>query len=167
MLEGFQIWPRAPSHQWSVWGFTDLHIQMIINQLHDESFFLVNDKRKGLLYTAHVLVWNPSTHTLCSQIASNTAPHRATGCVFITAQKHCVEFRVHQLRGCQPDWDSNYPGGRCLCHTIFFCHPPMIDGLLRSKRSPNSNFCYHQFRSTQFGGRPLLLEAVCQFKDTF
>lgn len=43
-----------------------------------------------------------------------------TGCVFITAQKHCVEFRVHQLRGCQPDWDSHYPGGRCLCHTIFF-----------------------------------------------
>lgn len=61
--------------------------------------------------------------------------------------------------------DSVY--ARQLFFFFFPCHPPMIEWLLRSKRSPNSNFCYHQFRSTQFGGWPLLLESVFQFKDTF
>lgn len=109
-------------------------------------YLFCNDKGKIPLYTAHVLAWNPRTYTLCSQKASKTAPHKAEGCVFIMVLKHSVEFRVHQLWGCQPEWNSHYPRGRSLCQTIFFCHPPMIEGLFKIKALAKQQFSLPSFQ---------------------
>lgn len=139
--------------------FTSLYVHSFINQrdngnLQMESvqclgenlkickqLILACDKNIGCLYAAHVSAGTPSTRTYCSQIAS-----KATCCVIIAAWRHCVEFKVQQFCACQPEQDSHYLEGRCLCQRNYFnlrlrlCHTPMMAWLLRSKPSPNSNF---------------------------
>lgn len=151
--------------------FADLRIQIFINQWQDESLFFKTQRQReeAFAYGSRSSLESFNRHPLFADSFQHCSSQSYGLCLHHRAEALCWIQSPSAPR--LPAW----VGLALSLRTVSLLHhsppptrhPPMKDCLLRSKRSANSNFCFHLFRSTQFVGWVLLLAAVCQFKDTF